>query len=239
MDRNSNGYTFMFAAIMVAVVGALLALAATSLKDLQDENVKKEKMQNILASVGVVVEREQAPNQFTSVIKEQLALKVDGSVDESTQAFSIDLKNELSKKVEDQRFPLYVAEQDGKKFYIVPLRGAGLWDAIWGYVALEEDLNTIKGTVFDHKGETPGLGAEITQKWFQDRFIGEKIMDQSGEIVGVAVTKGNTSQSKDDNKVDAISGSTITGNGVTDMIKERLLNYKNYFANQKKLALNN
>ena len=239
MDRNSNGYTFMFAAIMVAVVGALLAIAATSLKDLQDENVKKEKMQNILASVGVVVEREQAPNQFTSVIKEQLALKVDGSVDESTQAFSIDLKSELSKKVEEQRFPLYVAEQDGKKFYIVPLRGAGLWDAIWGYVALEEDLNTIKGTVFDHKGETPGLGAEITQKWFQDRFVGEKIMNPSGEIVGVEVAKGNTSQSKDDNKVDAISGSTITGNGVSAMIKERLSNYKNYFAKQKKLAVNN
>jgi Na+-transporting NADH:ubiquinone oxidoreductase subunit C len=239
MDRNSNGYTFMFAAIMVVVVGALLAFASTSLKDLQDANVKKEKMQNILASVGVVVEREAAPNQFTSVIKEQLALKLDGSVDESAKAFDIDLKSELSKNPEDQRFPLYVAEQDGKKFYIVPLRGAGLWDAIWGYVALEEDLNTIKGTVFDHKGETPGLGAEITQKWFQDRFIGEKIMDPSGEIVGVAVTKGNTSQAKDDNKVDAISGSTITGNGVTAMIKERLSNYKNYFAKQKKLALNN
>jgi Na+-transporting NADH:ubiquinone oxidoreductase subunit C len=239
MDRNSNGYTFLFAAIMVVVVGSLLAFAATSLKDLQDENIKKEKMQNILASVGVVVEREQAPSQFTSVIKEQLALKIDGSVDESSKAFDIDLKNELSKKVEDQRFPLYVAEQDGKKFYIVPLRGAGLWDAIWGYVALEEDLNTIKGTVFDHKGETPGLGAEITQKWFQDRFVGEKIMNQSGEIVGVEVAKGNTSQAKDDNKVDAISGSTITGNGVTNMIKERLSNYKNYFAKQKKLALNN
>lgn len=239
MDRNSNGYTFMFAAIMVVVVGALLAFAATSLKSKQDENVKKEKMQNILASVGVIVEREEAPNQFTSVIKEQLALKVDGSVDDSAKAFDIDLKSELSKKVEDQRFPLYVAEQDGKKFYIVPLRGAGLWDAIWGYVALEEDLNTIKGTVFDHKGETPGLGAEITQKWFQDRFIGEKIMDPSGEIVGVAVAKGNTSQAKDDNKVDAISGATITGDGVTAMIKERLSNYKNYFANQKKLALNN
>lgn len=238
MDRNSNGYTFLFAAIMVVVVGALLAFAATSLKDLQDENVKKEKMQNILASVGVVVEREEAPNQFTSVIKEQLALKSDGSVDESAKAFDIDLKSELSKKVEDQRFPLYVAEQDGKKFYIVPLRGAGLWDAIWGYVALEEDLNTIKGTVFDHKGETPGLGAEITQKWFQDRFVGEKILNQSGEIVGVAVAKGNTDPSKEDNKVDAISGATITGDGVTNMIKERLSNYKNYFANQKKLALN-
>ena len=239
MDRNSNGYTFMFAAIMVAVVGALLALASTSLKDLQDENVKKEKMQNILASVGVVVEREEAPNQFKSVIKEQLALKVDGSIDESTNAFDIDLKNELSKKVEDQRFPLYVAEQDGKKFYIVPLRGAGLWDAIWGYVALEEDLNTIKGAVFDHKAETPGLGAEITQKWFQDRFVGEKIMNSQGEITGVAVSKGNTSQAKDDNKVDAISGATITGDGVTNMIKERLSNYKNYFAGQKKLAINN
>lgn len=239
MDRNSNGYTFLFAAIMVIVVGALLAFAATSLKDLQDENVKKEKMQNILASVGVVVDREQAASQFTSVIKEQLALKIDGSVDENAKAFEIDLKNELSKKVEDQRFPLYVAEQDGKKFYIVPLRGAGLWDAIWGYVALEEDLNTIKGTVFDHKGETPGLGAEITQKWFQDRFVGEKILNQSGEIVGVAVAKGNTDPSKEDNKVDAISGATITGDGVTKMIKERLSNYKNYFAGQKKLAINN
>lgn len=239
MDRNSNGYTFMFAAIMVVVVGALLAFAATSLKDLQDENVKKEKMQNILASVGVVVDREQAASEFSKVIKEQLALKADGSVDESTKAFDIDLKSELSKKVEDQRFPLYVAEQEGKKFFIVPLRGAGLWDAIWGYVALEEDLNTIKGTVFDHKGETPGLGAEITQKWFQDRFVGEKIMNQSGEIVGVTVAKGNTDPSKDDNKVDAISGATITGDGVTNMIKERLSNYKNYFAGQKKLAINN
>lgn len=239
MDRNSNGYTFMFAAIMVAVVGALLAFAATSLKDMQDENVKKEKMQNILASVGVVVDREQATSQFSKVIKEQLALKVDGSIDETTNAFNIDLKSELSKKAEDQRFPLYVAEQNGKKYYIVPLRGAGLWDAIWGYVALEEDLNTIKGTVFDHKGETPGLGAEITQKWFQDRFVGEKIMNQSGEIVGVAVSKGNTDPSKDDNKVDAISGATITGDGVTNMIKERLSNYKNYFAQQKKLAINN
>lgn len=230
----------MFAAIMVVVVGALLAFAATSLKSRQDENVKKEKMQNILASVGVVVDREQAPNEFTTVIKEQLALKSDGTVDESTSAFDIDLKSELSKKEEDQRFPLYIAELDGKKFYVVPLRGAGLWDAIWGYVALEGDLNTIKGTVFDHKGETPGLGAEITQKWFQERFVGEKIMNQSGEIVGVEVAKGNTSASKDDNKVDAISGATITGNGVTAMIKERLTHYKNYFEGQKsKLALNN
>jgi Na+-transporting NADH:ubiquinone oxidoreductase subunit C len=239
MDRNSNQYTFIFAGVMVAIVGALLAFAATSLKPMQDVNVKNEKMQNILASVGVQVDRELAPEKFNSVIKEQLALKVDGSVDTSLKAFDIDLKSELSKKIENQRLPLYIAEQEGKTFYIVPLRGAGLWDAIWGYVALESDMNTIKGAVFDHKGETPGLGAEITQKWFQDRFIGEKISDASGEIVGVAVAKGNVDPSKDDNKVDAISGATITGNGVTDMIKERLSHYKSYFVSQKsKQALN-
>jgi len=240
MDKNSNGYTFLFAGIMIVIVGALLALAATSLKPMQDINVKKEKMQNILASVGVKVDRDKAPDLFTTVVKEQLSLKLDGTVDTLVNAFDINLKQELYKKAEDQRFPMYVAEQDGKKFYIVPLRGAGLWDAIWGYVALEEDMNTVRGAVFDHKGETPGLGAEITQKWFQDRFLGEKILDASGEIVGINVAKGNVNQSKDDNKVDAISGATITGDGVTAMIKERLSHYKNYFSSQKsKLALNN
>lgn len=240
MDRNSNGYTFLFAGIMVVVVGALLAFAATSLKDLQDENVKKEKMQNILASVGVSVDRDHAEKEFETVIKEKLSLKVDGTVDESVSAFNIDLKQELSKPADKQLFPLYVAEKEGKKFYIIPLRGAGLWNAIWGYVALEEDLNTVKGAVFDHQGETPGLGAEITQQWFQDRFVGEKIMDKSGEIVGITVAKGNTDPSKEDNKVDAISGATITGDGVTAMIIERLSHYKEYFSAQKsKLALNN
>lgn len=240
MDRNSNGYTFIFATVMVVVVGTLLALAATSLKSMQDENVKKEKMQNILASVGVSVDRDAAEKEFDNVIKEKLTLKSDGSVDASVLAFNVDLKQELTKPAEKQSFPLYIAEKEGKKFYIIPLRGSGLWDAIWGYVALDDDMNTIEGAVFDHKGETPGLGAEITQKWFQERFSGEKIKNESGEIVGVVVAKGNNGNSKDDNKVDAISGATITGDGVTAMIKERLSHYKIYFDSQKsKLALNN
>ena len=237
MDRNSNGYTFLFAAIMVAVVGALLAFASTSLKSKQDENVKKEKMQNILASVGVVVEREQAPSQFTSVIKEQLALKIDGSVDESSKAFDIDLKNELSKKVEDQRFPLYVAEQDGKKFYIVPLRGAGLWDAIWGYVALNDDLKSIDGVFFDHKGETPGLGANITENFFKDDFKGEMIYDKEGNYKAVTTSKSNAdpnNEDKTDNEVDAISGATITSNGVSAMLKKGISLYLPYFETLKK-----
>lgn len=113
---------------------------------------------------------------------------------------------------------------------MVPLRGAGLWNAIWGYISLEEDLNTVKGISLDHAGETPGLGAEITQGWFKERFEGEKIQDQSGEIVGVNVQKGYAGgNDKNDNAVDAISGATITGDGVTAMISERLQHYKPYF----------
>ena len=142
----------------------------------------------------------------------------------------------------DQRFPLYRASVDDESYYIVPLRGAGLWDAIWGYIALKEDKNTIKGAVFDHKGETAGLGAEITQQWFQDRFVDEKIFDTDGILVGISVSKTNNDPSdsdKEDHEIDAISGATITGDGVTDMIKERLQHYLPYFQKESSaMAIN-
>jgi Na+-transporting NADH:ubiquinone oxidoreductase subunit C len=242
MNRDSNGYTFLFATIMVVAVASILAFLATFLKPMQDENMKNEKMQNILSTIGVTgISREEAQGKFDEFIKEQYALKADGSQDETAKAFNIDLKNELKKPVDQQRFPVYVAEKDGNKFYIIPLRGAGLWDAIWGYIALKDDFNTIQGVAFDHKGETPGLGAEIKQDWFVKLFEDEKIFNSNGELVGVAVAKGNNDKTnKDDNKVDAISGATITGDGVTNMITERLSHYKPFIENQKnKLALNN
>lgn len=243
MDTNSNKYTFIFSIIMVVVVGALLAFAAVSTKGRIDKNVRLEKMQNILSTVGVQTDREGAEKLYNQIIKEQFSLKADGTVDEAVDAFKIDLAQELKKPVDEQRFPLYVAENDGKKFYIIPLRGAGLWDAIWGYISIEEDLNTVKGAVFDHKGETPGLGGEITTEWFQKQFQNEKIYDASGTLTGVEVVKGNNDLAgarKDDNKVDAISGATITSRGVSDMLSERLGRYKTYFKNLKStLAIHN
>ena len=242
MNRDSNAYTFIFATVMVIVVASALAIAATSLKPMQDENVRKEKMQNILSTIGVEVERDQAGEEFDKYIKEQISLTADGSIDAEVDAFNIDLAKELKKPVEEQRFPLYKAEVDGKPYYIIPLRGAGLWDAIWGYISLEDDINTIKGAVFDHKGETPGLGAEITQSWFEQRFQEEKIFDaESGDFVGVNVMKGYSGgNDKDDNAIDAISGATITGDGVTDMIYNRLQYYIPYLKQQNvKVALNN
>ena len=244
MNRDSNSYTFGFAAAMVLVVASVLAFTASSLKDLQAENVRKEKMQNILSTIGIETDREGAEKLFNDYIVEQLALRNDGSVDETVDAFSdIELAREVKKDAETQRFPLYVASVDEATYYIVPLRGSGLWDAIWGYIALDEDRNTIKGAVFDHKGETAGLGAEITQQWFMDRFVGEKIFDTSGDLVGISVSKTNNDPNdtdKDDHEVDAISGATITGDGVSDMIIERLQHYLPYLkATPADLAYNN
>ncbi|UGU15245.1 NADH:ubiquinone reductase (Na(+)-transporting) subunit C [Sinomicrobium kalidii] len=237
MNREGNLYTFIFAIVMVVIVAFSLAFAATSLKPKQEENTKKEKMQNILKTIGVEVERDAAEGEYKQYIKEELSLVADGSVDEQSDAFNIDLNKELKLPVDEQHFPLYIADVEGEKYYIVPLRGAGLWDAIWGYVSLKEDLNTIEGVTFDHASETPGLGAEITQSWFQAQFEGKKVFNEEHELVGVKVSKG--SGAKGDNEVDAISGATITGNGVTAMIKERLSHYLPYFKKQKtQLALN-
>jgi len=235
---NTNGYTFMFAIIMVVVVASVLAFTATTLQPIQSENVRQEKMQNILATVGIETERSESEELYNKYITETVALKEDGSVNDKVDAFEVDLARELKKPGEEQVYPLYIANIDGAKYYIIPLRGKGLWDAIWGYIALKDDINTIKGAVFDHKGETPGLGAEITQVWFRERFTDEKIYDGSGNLIGVSVVKGNVGPSnKEDNKVDAISGATITGDGVSDMISERLQHYLPYFKKQKDIKV--
>ncbi|MCG9970045.1 Na(+)-translocating NADH-quinone reductase subunit C [Christiangramia crocea] len=235
---NSNGYTFMFAVIMVIVVASVLAFAATSLQPTQRENVRQEKMQNILATVGVETDRPGAQKLYDQYIVEELALDQNGEVDESIDAFEVDLAKELKKPVEEQVFPLYIADVDGEKYYIVPLRGNGLWNAIFGYISLKDDVNTVKGATFDHLGETPGLGAEITKDWFKKSFEEEKIFDENGNLVGVSVVKGDIDPSdKSDNKVDAISGATITGDGVSDMISERLKRYLPYFKKQGEIKV--
>ena len=236
MNRDSNGYTFLFAASMVLVVASTLAFTASSLKSLQEENVRKEKMQNILSTIGIQTDRDQAERIYKNHITGTLALDHLGNNDETVDAFQLKLNSEIKKPVKEQRFPLYKAVVDNFSYYIIPLRGSGLWDAIWGYIALKSDINTIKGAVFDHKAETAGLGAEITQKWFMDRFKDEKVFNSSGQLVGINVSKTNNDPKdidKNDHEVDAISGATITGDGVTDMIIERLTHYLPYFEKEK------
>ncbi len=231
MNRDSNLYTFLFVGIMVIGIASILAFTSQTLKPMQKENVKNEKMQNILSTVGINVSREEAKDLYSKYITQELALKIDGTVNSSINPFSdLNLAKEIKKDYSDQHFPLYIAEIDSEKYYIIELRGVGLWDAIWGYMSLKSDFNTINGVSLITKWNC-SLGAEITKDWFKESFINEKVFNSDGKLVGVTVLKGNNdpgNSDKDDHEVDAISGSTITGDGVTNMIVERLNNYLPY-----------
>jgi Na+-transporting NADH:ubiquinone oxidoreductase subunit C len=227
MNRESNGYTFLFATVMVVLVASALAFAATALKPDQDANIKKEKMQYILKSFGVAVERDASEVAYKKHIISEVVFDENGT-EISKEAFTVDIAKEKGK------FPIFNAEKDGKKFYVIPVRGMGLWDAIWAYVSVDENLK-VDGIVFDHKAETPGLGGEITQDYFQKSFVGENIFDANGNLQGLKVVKGYTGKDdKVDGEVDAISGATLTGNGVTEMLVRGLKPYEKYLKSNKK-----
>ncbi|MGB0177699.1 MAG: NADH:ubiquinone reductase (Na(+)-transporting) subunit C [Owenweeksia sp.] len=227
LDVNKNSYTFMFAAIMVVVVAALLSFAATSLKPMQDENVEREKMQNILASIGVEVERDGAEEKYKEYIKQELVIR-NGKVEEGVDAFTVEMSKEVAKPAQERNAPLYVASKEGQTYYIIPLRGKGLWGPIWGYISLSEDANTVYGAVFDHKGETPGLGAEIVTPMFSEQFHEKKILNADKELVSIEVRKGDASG---EYQVDGISGGTITSQGVQDMIEDNMDAYFPFLLN--------
>ena len=226
MDINKNSYTVVFASIMVIIVAAALAYAAIGLKPFQDSNIVLEKKQNILNSVGITIDRENAEAKYSEYIKSEIVLNNKGEEVEGS-AFDIDLSKEMKKDVNTQLLPLFISQIDGATSYIIPLRGKGLWGPIWGFIALKDDLTTVYGAVFDHKGETPGLGAEINQPFFQEPFAGKTIFEglnfTSIKVVKVGYSKG------DMHAVDGISGGTITSDGVTDMLSERLSMYLAYF----------
>lgn len=245
IDTDKNSYTVIFSVIMVVVVGSSLAFFSSGLKEKISENERLEKQQNILYAMGVnenvdegsvnFIPTDKVAAEFSKYIKEQLVIQ-GGQITPDDQAYLIDLKKQISagKKGEAQKLPLLIGEKDGKKYYIIPLYGSGLWDAIWGFISLDSDM-VVQGVYFDHKGETPGLGANIKQRYFMDDFTGESIL-QGTEYVGIKVAKGNNdpvNTIKDDNEVDALAGATITGNGVTAMIKERVNLYKPYLESIK------
>jgi len=230
MNVDSNSYTFGFATIMVVVVAALLSFAAIGLKPFQDTNIELEKQQNILSSVGINVERSLAEDTYSKYIEQEIILNHKGDAVDGV-AFDVDLNKELKKDKNIQLLPLYISTIDNSKQYIIPLRGKGLWGPIWGFIALEEDLNTVYGAVFDHKAETPGLGAEINQAFFQEPFVGKVIFD-GDNLTSIKVVKGGADEG-DNYAVDGISGGTITSDGVTDMLLERLNMYLPYIRRVK------
>lgn len=235
---DTNSYTIIFSVILVLVVGSLLAFFANATKEMRDNNDKVKTQMDILTAMGVDSDRTNATEVFNEYIKQQFVIEGE-KVTEDKEAYLINIKKELDNAKQGlvQKLPLFVGEKDGKKVYIVPVRGNGLWDAIWGYIALNDDLKSINGVYFDHKGETPGLGANITESFFKDDFKGEMLFDAEGNYKSVEISKSNgdpNNEDKTDNQVDAISGATITGTGVGAMLKSGIKLYLPYFETLKK-----
>lgn len=233
INKNSNGYTFTFAILMVIAVGTLLAVASQGLKSRQDKNTSDKKMINILSAIKVEATRENAQELFDTYVIES---KIISGKDLNAAAFDVDIQKEFrdkNLKLSDRNYPLYICEKNGSRYYVIPVVGTGLWGPIWGFVALESDYKTIYGATFDHKGETPGLGAEIKQGFYSDQYAGEMIADTSGTFIPIVVVKDGSGKGMN-SKVDGITGGTITSKGVEEMTTRTLAVYVNYFN-----ALNN
>lgn len=221
MKTNSNSYTIIYAAVMVVIVAFMLAFVSSSLRDRQNRNVEFDTKKQILSALNVR-NVEDVENTYKKYVKQDMLMQADGTLTENQDGFSTAYEKEVKT---NKRFHVFVAEKDGDTKYVFPVYGTGLWGAIWGYVALNSDKNTVYGVYFSHASETPGLGAEIATEHFQALFSGKKTVD-NGQIVLGVVKNGKVENPEC--QVDGISGGTITSDGVNLMLKNCLSNYKNF-----------
>lgn len=219
INVNSNAYIITYSVVMVVIVAILLAVAALSLKPYQDANALNEKQTQIVKALGENPETA----KYEDVIAKASIIDAEGNVIKTEEKAVFEALGKLKDSFAAGEFPLFEAKNG---CVVIPLTGNGLWGPIWGYVALEQDKNTVKGVVMDHQGETPGLGAEIAGDAHQAQYVGKQIF-VDGELTGIIVKKGGATAGSV-NEVDAISGGTKTCDGVTDMFKNSLANYVGY-----------
>lgn len=240
--RQSNLYIILYAAAITVVCGGALAIASQSLKPLQDANIEKERKQNILATVMELKEGDNIEQLYASRVKERV-IDFQGNLKAGIKASSVVIAQQYKLKPEDRLLPIYEfrnqADTTQIENAVMPVYGYGLWNNIWGFVALKSDLNTVQGVKFEHAGETPGLGARITSDDVQVRYKGKMLFD-GDNILSVVMQKGEGfDYATDAHKVDGMSGATLTGKGVNNMLKDYFACYKNYLKkNQKTLSLN-
>jgi len=227
---HKNSYVFFFAAVVTISCSILLAAAANFLRDRQQENIALDIRKNILALAELGSEemtRQEVLGLYDKYIRSKV-INLEGEEVPDKTVEQIDPKKDLS------LLPLYYAEENGEiKTYIIPISGKGLWSTIYGYIALENDLNIVMGISFYQHGETPGLGGEIEKEWFTGNFKGKRILSPEGDLVSITVIKGKVQDliPEDDayHYVDGISGSTLTGNGLNRFLRKGLETYNPFF----------
>lgn len=216
MNTNSNSYTIIYASVMVIIVAFLLAFVSSSLKERQDKNVELDKMKQILSALNVK-DVEDAETTYNQYVKSDLIIDLNGNIISEVGGFKLEPSGD--------RLAVFVCDVNGATKYILPLYGKGMWDAISGYLCLNDDKQTIYGAFFSHKGETPGLGAEIATEQFQERFLGKTAVS-NGEVKLSVVKNGKVQDAT--YEVDGISGGTVTSGCVSTMLQDYLTKYKSY-----------
>lgn len=229
----SNNYITIYTLIMTLVVSVVLAVIFSGLKPIHDANEEVFIKKDILGAIKDQLGKDPAAMTDAEVLElfkskiTQVVIDANGKIVEGELAEKISLAAEEKKPLDQRHYPLFIFNSDNGNIYLTSLRGNGLWDKIWGYIAFSEDLNTITGAAFGHVGETPGLGAEIKDNpAFRKQFVGKKIF-KDGEFVSVGVVKGGVKMK--DYQIDGISGATITSQGVSNMLKSGLEVYLPYF----------
>lgn len=251
--QQSNTYIIIFSAIMTILIGGIMSLTSVVLKPAQDRQVELDTKKKILGAV-MDISQYKKPETILSLYDKRvksIVIDINGNpVEKDSKGFpvvaeKVNIQKNYKVDPEDRLYPVYmfISENDTTNVdaYIFPMFGSGLWDWISGYMALDSDLNTIRGIAFDHKQETPGLGARITSDVIQTRYEGKKIFDEQGDLVSVTMVKGEGNSGLSEHQVDGMSGATLTGNGVNQMLEHYLKCYKTYINKLKsgnKVALN-
>ena len=216
---------------MVIIAAFLLAFVASVLKSPQEANVANDKRRQILSSLNIRNVND-VTDEYNKVILHDLILDANGQVIKEDGGFQVESKDITAKNPADKKLPLYVAKVNNDTIYVVPLYGRGLWGGISGYLALKKDFDTVFGSYFTHESETAGLGARIVEEEFQEKFIGKKAFsDSTFQKVALVLSKKIENP---EHEVDAITGATLTSNGVSEMFQTSLLPYQKFFsANHK------
>lgn len=213
---------------MVIIAALILSFTHELLKDKQQKNADIDKMSQILRAINVQTTAEDAEKVYSELITDMYMIDSEGNVipNSESEAFNANMKAEMSKSEKNRHYPVYIAHWEGTDKYILGLSGAGLWGALWGYIAIESDGNTIYGIDLSHQSETPGLGAEVSHEWFSKEFEGKHLF-KNGEFKSVAIVKHGSSV-PDRDYVDGISGGTITSHAVSDMLFNTLDGYSKF-----------
>ena len=231
MNKNSNSYQILYAAIMVLLVGTVLAFIYMALKPKQNENIANDMRKQILSALHIAApEDSQVKELYERYITQDMLVDSEGNIVDSTKnvAFDVPMKKNVKLPANERQLPVMKCTlDDGSVKYVIPAYGAGLWGPIWGYIAVNDDGNTIYGANFSHEGETPGLGARIADQDFQDKFV-DKHLFVDGEFKSVAVMKAGQKATNGAEQIDALTGATITSRGVSDMLAACLAPYEGF-----------